>query len=170
MKENTNGKKERILNSENNGNSAFCMNVGVRILLEDGALMPVYSSDCAAGADVCAFLPQGRITLNPMDTVLVPTGIKMALPQGWEAQIRPRSGLAAKYGITVLNSPGTIDADYRGEVKVILINLSQNKFEISNGDRIAQLVFAPCAKADFVSSVSLDETKRGTGGFGSTGL
>jgi len=142
----------------------------VRLLLEDGARIPVYGSGLAAGADLHAYLPEGNIVLKPMERALVPTGIRMALPEGYEAQVRPRSGLAAKNGITVLNTPGTVDADYRGEVKVILINLSKEDFTIKDGDRIAQLVIAPCTHAQFTEVKILDETKRGEGGFGSTGV
>ena len=142
----------------------------VRLLLEDGAELPEYGSALAAGADLHAFLPKGNVVLKPMERAIIPTGIRMALPVGYEAQVRPRSGLAAKSGITVLNSPGTVDADYRGEVKVILINLSREDFTIKNGDRIAQLVIAPCTHAQFTEVETLDETKRGEDGFGSTGV
>ena len=142
----------------------------VRIMLEDGASEPVYASGLAAGADLCAYLPQGSMEIPPMGRALVPTGMRMALPEGYEAQVRPRSGLAAKKGITVLNTPGTIDADYRGEVKVILINLSDCPFTVNDGDRIAQMVIAPCTRAGFRKTESLDETERGAGGFGSTGV
>jgi dUTP pyrophosphatase len=109
------------------------------------------------------------LTLQPGSRALVPTGLAMALPAGYEAQVRPRSGLAAKHGVTVLNTPGTIDADYRGEVKVILINLGDTAFEISRGDRIAQMVIAPVLQAEIEEVEILSETSRGTGGFGSTG-
>lgn len=142
----------------------------VFLQLEEGARVPEYGSDLAAGADLHAFLPDGGIVLKPLERALVPTGIRMALPGGYEAQVRPRSGLAAKHGITVLNTPGTIDADYRGEVKVILINLSDKEFAVNNGDRIAQMVIAPCIKAQFTEVKALDETQRGEGGFGSTGV
>lgn len=142
----------------------------VRIMLEDGAGIPVYGSELAAGADLHAYLPDGSVVLKPMERALIPTGIRMALPAGFEAQVRPRSGLAAKSGITVLNTPGTVDADYRGEVKVILINLSNENFTVKNGDRIAQLVIAPCTHAQFTEVKTLDETERGEGGFGSTGV
>jgi len=142
----------------------------VRMTLEDGARRPVYGSDLAAGADLCAFLPLGSITIKPMERVAVPTGMRIALDRGYEAQVRPRSGLALKYGITVLNSPGTVDADYRGEVKVILINLSDRDFVINDGDRIAQLIVSPCCRCQFINTESLDHTQRGSGGFGSTGI
>ena len=109
------------------------------------------------------------VTINPGERKLIPTGLRIALPQGYEAQVRPRSGLALKHGVTVLNSPGTIDADYRGEVGVILINLGQDPFEIKHGDRIAQMVVAPYARVSWNPVDSLDETQRGEGGFGHTG-
>ncbi|TYC72306.1 dUTP diphosphatase [Stappia sp. BW2] len=130
--------------------------------------LPAYQSVLAAGLDLLAAV-DGKVTLAPGARALVPTGLAMALPAGYEAQVRPRSGLAAKYGVTVLNTPGTIDADYRGEVKVILINLGEDPFEISRGDRIAQMVIAPVLQADIVEVEVLSETERGTGGFGSTG-
>ena len=142
----------------------------VRLMLEDGARVPVYSSVLAAGADLHAYLPEGNVVLRPMERALIPTGIRMAIPEGYEAQVRPRSGLAAKNGITVLNTPGTIDADYRGEVKIILINLSNEDFTVKNGDRIAQMVIAPCIRAQFTEVKKLDDTQRGEGGFGSTGV
>lgn len=119
--------------------------------------------------DLCASLDGGTVTINPGERKLIPTGLRIALPQGYEAQVRPRSGLALKHGVTVLNSPGTIDADYRGEVGVILINLGQEPFEIKHGDRIAQMVVAPYARVSWNSVDSLDETQRGEGGFGHTG-
>jgi dUTP pyrophosphatase len=130
--------------------------------------LPAYQSALAAGLDLLAAV-DGTITLAPGARALVPTGLAMALPAGYEAQVRPRSGLAAKHGVTVLNTPGTIDADYRGEVKVILINLGDDPFRISRGDRIAQMVIAPVLQADIVEVEVLPETERGTGGFGSTG-
>ncbi len=130
--------------------------------------LPAYQSILAAGLDLLAAV-DGAITLAPGARALVPTGLAMALPAGFEAQVRPRSGLAAKHGVTVLNTPGTIDADYRGEVKVILINLGDDPFEISRGDRIAQMVIAPVLQANIVEVEVLSETERGSGGFGSTG-
>lgn len=130
--------------------------------------LPAYQSALAAGLDLVAAV-DSKITLAPGSRALVPTGLAMALPAGFEAQVRPRSGLAAKHGVTVLNTPGTIDADYRGEVKVILINLGEEPFEISRGDRIAQMVIAPVLQADIVEVEDLSETARGAGGFGSTG-
>ncbi len=130
--------------------------------------LPAYQSILAAGLDLLAAV-DGTITLAPGARALVPTGLAMALPAGFEAQVRPRSGLAAKHGVTVLNTPGTIDADYRGEVKLILINLGDDPFEISRGDRIAQMVIAPVLQANIVEVEVLSETERGSGGFGSTG-
>ncbi|MGV2977951.1 dUTP diphosphatase [Roseibium alexandrii] len=138
--------------------------------LDNGRDLPLaaYQSDLAAGLDLLAAVDDG-LTLQPGSRALVPTGLAMALPAGYEAQVRPRSGLAAKHGVTVLNTPGTIDADYRGEVKVILINLGDTAFEISRGDRIAQMVIAPVLQAEIEEVEILSETSRGTGGFGSTG-
>lgn len=141
----------------------------VKIQLKDGAKAPVYSSSQAAGADLCACLDNDFI-LQSGKRALIPTGIFMELPVGYEAQIRPRSGLAAKFGITVLNSPGTIDSDYRGEIKIILINLSDDDFVIHHGDRIAQMVITQHETVSFDVCLSLDETERGAGGFGSTGI
>ena len=139
-------------------------------LISDGARLPVYGSSQAAGADLCACLGNQSLTIEPHKWAMVPTGIAIALPVGFEAQVRPRSGLAAKKGITCLNSPGTIDSDYRGEVKVILINHSDESFVINHGDRIAQMVIARHESASFEVVSSLDETERGSGGFGSTGV
>lgn len=130
--------------------------------------LPSYQTQDAAGMDLYAAVEKS-VTLAPGDRTLVPTGFAMALPRGFEAQIRPRSGLAAQKGVTVLNTPGTIDADYRGEVKVILINLSQDPFVISRGDRIAQMIISPVFQARLTEVDGLSETNRGAGGFGSTG-
>ena len=130
--------------------------------------LPAYASDGAAGLDLCA-ANDGPIRLDPVDRVLVPTGFAIRLPDLHEAQIRPRSGLAAKYGITVANAPGTIDSDYRGEIKIILINLGTDAFMIERGMRIAQMVIAPVIQCQITEIDSLDSTARGTGGFGSTG-
>ncbi|WP_346893011.1 dUTP diphosphatase [uncultured Roseibium sp.] len=130
--------------------------------------LPAYQSDLAAGLDLQAAV-DAPLVLEPGKRALVPTGLAMAIPAGFEGQVRPRSGLAAKNGITVLNTPGTIDADYRGEVKVILINLGDEAFTIERGSRIAQLVIAPVHQADIVEVEVLSETDRGEGGFGSTG-
>ncbi|MET1416358.1 dUTP diphosphatase [Roseibium sp. HPY-6] len=130
--------------------------------------LPAYQSDLAAGMDLIAAV-DAPVTLAPGSRALVPTGLSMALPAGFEAQVRPRSGLAAKHGITVLNTPGTVDADYRGEVKVILINLGDAPFEIVRGERIAQMVIAPVLQATIEEVDELSDTARGSGGFGSTG-
>ena len=130
--------------------------------------LPQYATPLSAGVDLRANL-ESPIVIEPMQRVLVPTGLFMALPEGVEAQVRPRSGLALKHGITVLNAPGTIDADYRGEVCVILINLSENPFTINDGERIAQLVVARHEQAEWIPTDKLDETERGEGGFGHSG-
>lgn len=132
--------------------------------------LPAYQTAQAAGFDLTAAVPaHAPLTLAPGARVLVPTGLAIALPEGFEAQVRPRSGLAAKHGVTVLNSPGTIDADYRGEIQVILINHGTESLEIARGMRIGQIVVTTIARADFTETNSLDETTRGIGGFGSTG-
>jgi dUTP pyrophosphatase len=145
------------------------MTTKVSILNRSKHPSPSYATSQAAGMDLRANLAES-IVLQPMQRQLIPTGIYMALPVGFEAQVRPRSGLALKKGITVLNSPGTIDADYRGEVGVILINLSNEPFVVEDGERIAQLVIARYESVEFVDVETLDETVRGTGGFGSTGI
>ena len=134
----------------------------------DNAL-PAYETVNSAGMDLRAYLPDGELVIKPMQRALVPTGLFMEIPVGYEGQVRPRSGLAIKSGITVLNSPGTIDADYRGEVKVILINLSDADFVIKSGDRIAQLVIAKHEQPEVIEVETLSETVRGAGGFGHTG-
>jgi dUTP pyrophosphatase len=131
--------------------------------------LPLYSTEHSAGMDLRAFLAK-QIVLKPMERALIPTGIFIEVPEGFEAQVRPRSGLAIKNGITVLNTPGTIDADYRGEVKVILINLSNESFTIQNGDRIAQMVIAKYEKITWNEVKQLSDTERGAGGFGSSGV
>jgi len=135
-----------------------------------GLQLPAYATTRAAGMDIRAAVPAGKpVILEAGSRSLIETGITLALPPGFEAQIRPRSGLAIRHGITCLNTPGTIDADYRGEIKVILINLGDEAFTINRGDRIAQMVIAPVVQADIMQVDVLDETDRGTGGFGSTG-
>jgi len=131
-------------------------------------LHPIYATEGAAGADLCAALST-PLVLAPGGRSLVPTGIRLAIPNGYEGQVRPRSGLALKHGITVLNSPGTIDSDYRGEVGVILINHGSNEYTIRSGDRIAQLIIAPVVQGTFIATGAVTETSRGSGGFGSTG-
>ena len=140
----------------------------VKVINRSAFALPSYATPLSAGVDLKANLSEA-ITLKPLERSLVPTGLFLAIPAGYEAQVRPRSGLAAKHGITVLNSPGTIDADYRGEVKVILVNLSSESFEIKPGERIAQLVVARCEQVAWEEVPELDETRRGEGGFGSTG-
>jgi dUTP pyrophosphatase len=136
----------------------------------EGLPLPAYQTAHAAGLDLAAALPaDAPLTLTPGGRSLVPTGFAIALPEGFEAQVRPRSGLAAHHGVTVLNTPGTIDADYRGEIQVILINLGSEPFTVTRGLRIAQLVIAPVARATVVETDALDGTARGAGGFGSTG-
>ncbi|MDA0777636.1 MAG: dUTP diphosphatase [Bacteroidetes bacterium] len=130
--------------------------------------LPTYQTKQAAGVDLMAFLEEPMV-IEPMDRVLVGTGLYMALPNGYEAMIRPRSGMAFKHGITVINTPGTIDADYRGELKIALINLSKEAFTINNGDRIAQMVVNKYEKVTFKITDRLDETERGSGGYGHTG-
>ena len=131
--------------------------------------LPAYATEQSAGMDLRANINE-PIVLKPMERRLIPTGLHIALPAGYEAQVRPRSGLALKKGITVLNSPGTIDADYRGEVVVLLINLSNEDFVVNDGERIAQMVIARHEKADFIEVEVLDETERGEGGYGHTGV
>ncbi len=136
----------------------------------EGLDLPAYETSGSAGMDVRAAVPEGEpLVLQPGARAMVPTGLSMAIAQGYEIQVRPRSGLAAKHGLTCLNTPGTIDSDYRGEVKVILINLGSEAFTIARGERIAQLVLAPVTQLEWKQVDSLDETARGTGGFGSTG-
>lgn len=133
-----------------------------------GLALPTYATDQSAGMDLTAALEEA-IELGPWERMLIPTGLSIALPAGYEAQVRPRSGLALKHGVTVLNTPGTIDADYRGEIGVILVNMSQNSFTIERGMRIAQMVIAKHAKVEWEVAEELDQTDRGAGGFGSTG-
>ncbi|MFA5468396.1 MAG: dUTP diphosphatase [Sphaerochaetaceae bacterium] len=144
----------------------------VKAVVKRGALLPLYSTDAAAGADLHAFLPAGEsITVQANGgRALIPTGLILEIPPGYEGQVRARSGLAIKHGVTVLNSPGTIDSDYRGEVQVILINHGQHPFSVTNGLRIAQLVVAPVKQGQFIAVEEVNETKRGEQGFGSTGV
>jgi dUTP pyrophosphatase len=135
-----------------------------------GLDLPAYETDGSAGLDLRAAIPEGEtLVLKPLGRALVPTGLKMAVPQGYEVQVRPRSGLALKFGVTCLNSPGTVDSDYRGEVGVILINLGAEDFVIRRGDRIAQMIVARHARIVWKQTDSLEVTTRGEGGFGSTG-
>jgi len=140
----------------------------VKIVNKSPYPCPAYATEQSAGVDLKALLTE-PVVLQPLERTMVPTGLYIALPKGYEAQVRPRSGLAAKHGITVLNSPGTIDADYRGEIRVILVNLSQQPFEIVPGERIAQMVIARHEQVEWEEVDQLDDTQRGAGGFGSTG-
>lgn len=140
----------------------------VKIINRSTHELPNYETESSAGMDLRANLTE-EVTLKPLERVIVKTGLFIELPIGYEAQVRPRSGLAAKKGITVLNSPGTIDADYRGEIGVILVNLSNEEFTIQNGERIAQLIISKHERADWEEVEVLEETQRGAGGFGSTG-
>lgn len=141
----------------------------VKIINKSAWPLPQYATPLSAGLDLKANITE-PVTIGPLERAIVPTGLFMAIPAGYEAQVRPRSGLAAKKGITVLNSPGTIDADYRGEVGVILVNLSNSEFVIEPGERIAQMVFARHEQVEWDETDTLDETARGAGGFGSTGV
>ena len=141
----------------------------IPILNESGNPLPAYQTPGSAGMDLTAHLPGGPITLQPLERAAIPTGLRIAIPPGYEGQVRPRSGLALKRGLTVINAPGTIDSDYRGEVMVALVNLSGEPQTIADGERIAQLVVARYEQADWVVVSALDDTARGAGGFGHTG-
>ncbi|WP_294593035.1 dUTP diphosphatase [uncultured Rikenella sp.] len=141
----------------------------VKVINRSGNPLPAYETAQAVGLDVRAHTLE-PITIGPLERVMVPTGLYFQIPEGYEIQVRPRSGLAAKHGITVINSPGTIDPDYRGELKVLLVNLSNEPFEMQPGERVAQLVFARYERLAWEEAVVLDETRRGEGGFGSTGV
>jgi len=145
------------------------MNVEVRIMNKSTHNPPAYETDGSAGMDLRANLEE-KFTLNPFERSVVPTGLFIELPQGYEAQIRPRSGLSLKTGLSIPNSPGTIDSDYRGEIKVIVANLSNEAVEIHPGDRIAQMIIAKYERAEWVEVDNIENTERGTGGFGSTGV
>jgi dUTP pyrophosphatase len=142
--------------------------ISIRCTVEEGASLPEYRTEGSSGADLKAFIGTPLI-LAPGQRAGIPTGLRLELPPGWEAQVRPRSGLALEKGITCLNTPGTIDSDYRGEVRVILVNLGQESATIEPGERIAQLVVAPTSRARFLATDTIGETVRGNGGFGSTG-
>lgn len=142
--------------------------ITVKCVASKGAIIPEYKTSGAAGADLYAFL-DSPVTILPGKSAMISTGLFFEIPEGYEIQVRPRSGLAAKNGVTVLNTPGTIDSDYRGEIKVILINLGDKEFIVNNGERIAQMVIAPVIQAAFEITDSLSQTERGAGGFGSTG-
>ena len=143
--------------------------INIKCVASKGAVIPEYKTAGAAGADLCALLNES-LTIPAGKFAMVPTGLFFEIPEGYEVQVRPRSGLAAKNGVRVLNTPGTIDSDYRGEIKVILINLGEADFTINSGDRIAQMIVAPVTQANFSITDSLSETERGAGGFGSTGI
>ena len=143
--------------------------IKIQVINKGHQPLPTYATPQSAGMDLRANIDK-QIVLHPMERCLVPTGLYMALPAGFEAQVRPRSGLALKHGITVLNTPGTIDADYRGEVMVLLVNFSQEDFVVNDGERIAQMVIARHEQGDFVEVEELDETERGAGGYGHTGV
>lgn len=143
--------------------------VTVKIINKGGQRLPEYATPQSAGMDLRADNAE-PITIKPLQRRLIPTGLFMALPNGYEAQVRPRSGLALKHGITVLNTPGTIDADYRGEIGVVLVNLSDTDFTVNRGERIAQLVIARCEQAELQVVTELDDTERGAGGYGHTGV
>lgn len=142
----------------------------IRIINESGNKLPEYATPGAAGMDLRAWLPDGPVTLAPLERKLIPTGIRLEIPFGFECQIRPRSGLALKHGVTVLNTPGTIDSDYRGYVGVILVNLGQEPFTIESGERICQMVFAQVEKVTLKCVDTLSDTERGDGGFGHSGV
>ena len=150
-------------------NKALTQMVKIQVVNRGHQQLPAYATPQSAGMDLRANLSE-PITLHPMERRLIPTGLHIALPEGYEAQVRPRSGLALKHGLTVLNTPGTIDADYRGEIGVVLINLSQEDFVINDGERIAQMVIARCEQGELISVDVLDETERGEGGYGHTGV
>lgn len=143
--------------------------IDIKYVAKNGAIIPEYKTSGSSGADICALL-ENPITIPSGKTCMIPTGLFFEIPEGFEIQVRPRSGLAAKNGVTVLNTPGTIDSDYRGEIKVILINLGEKDFTVNNGERIAQIVVAPVTQATFTLSENLSKTERGVGGFGSTGV
>ncbi len=143
--------------------------VELKVLAKEGAVIPEYKTAGAAGADVCALI-ESDLILKAGSRAIIPTGLFFEIPEGYEIQVRPRSGLAAKNGVTLLNTPGTIDSDYRGELKIILINLGEEDFTIHRGDRIAQIIFAPVIQAAFLPVQELSLTERGSSGFGSTGV
>lgn len=142
--------------------------IQVKVVREEGVVLPKYETEGSAGLDVRANIKE-PIVLKSLERVLIPTGLKVAIPEGYEIQVRPRSGLAIKHGITMLNSPGTVDSDYRGELKVIAVNLSNESYTIEPNERIAQLVLNKVEQIDFIEVAELDETERGEGGFGHTG-
>lgn len=143
--------------------------ISIQVINQSDNPLPAYATEGSAGMDLRAFIHE-PVEMKPLQRALIPTGLYLAIPEGYEAQIRPRSGLALKNGITCLNTPGTIDSDYRGEIKVLLINLSEETQTINNSDRIAQMIFAKVEKADLISVQQINTTTRGEGGFGHTGV
>lgn len=141
----------------------------VKIVNQSNNPLPIYKTEGSAGMDMMAYL-ETPVTLGPLERTLIPTGLYIELPQGFEAQIRPRSGMSIKHGISLVNAVGTIDSDYRGEIKIAAINLSNESFTINNGDRIAQMIIAKYERVDLVAVETINETDRGAGGFGSTGM
>lgn len=144
--------------------------IKVRIINKSHHQLPEYATPGSAGMDVRAYLPEGPVVLDSLERALIPTGLYLELPQGYECQIRPRSGLAIKHGISLVNTPGTIDSDYRGEIGVIMINLSKQPFTINDGERICQMIIAPYTHVELESVSTLETTSRGDGGFGHTGV
>ena len=142
----------------------------IPVINHSGHPLPEYQTPHAAGLDLRAHLPAGSVTLGPLERMLIPTGLSIEIPVGYEAQVRPRSGLAVKHGIGIVNSPGTIDADYRGEIRVLLVNLSNEPFVVNDGERIAQLIVAKHETISWQPAEALRETQRGAGGYGSTGV
>ena len=143
--------------------------IKVKIINKSHHPLPAYATPGSAGMDVRAFLPDGAVTLGPLERALIPTGLYMQLPHGYECQIRPRSGLAIKHGISLVNTPGTVDSDYRGEIGVILVNLSNEPFTIVDGERVCQMVVTRYTRGDWEPTDSIDQTERGDGAFGHTG-
>ena len=144
--------------------------IKVKIINKSHHQLPAYATPGSAGMDVRAYLPDASVVLGPMERALIPTGLYMELPHGYECQIRPRSGLAIKHGISLVNAPGTVDSDYRGEIGVILINLSDKPFTVNDGERVCQMVIAPYTRVDWENVNRIDSTERGDGGFGHTGV
>ncbi len=144
--------------------------IKVKIINKSHHQLPAYATPGSAGMDVRAYLPDAPVVLGPMERALIPTGLYMELPHGYECQIRPRSGLAIKHGISLVNAPGTVDSDYRGEIGVILINLSDKPFTVNDGERVCQMVIAPYTRVDWENVSRIDSTERGDGGFGHTGV
>lgn len=144
--------------------------IKVKVINKSHHDLPAYATSGSAGMDVRAFLPDGPVVLGPLERALIPTGLHIELPVGYECQIRPRSGLAIKHGISLVNTPGTVDSDYRGEIGVILVNLSKEPFTVNDGERVCQMVIARYTRVDWEEAERLDQTGRGEGGFGHTGV